>query len=160
MFIREKTYQLVRFCQRCFLQASWHTMLFNTLLNGRLKEVKSCKNGLFYNKVWEHRTGLLWSPWQQERAQVPRPKQGRLDIPRHFFRLLSRDSEHESGCSHFFPAHPSLQSHLPQLHCPWPGERQGVQGGVSEVKQRLGIVIVILSERRCAVNILELERGN
>lgn len=61
------------------------------------------------------------SRWED---QVPRPKQGKLDVPRHFFILLSRESEQDKRCSHFFPAHPSLQSHLPQLHWPWPAKRK------------------------------------
>lgn len=61
------------------------------------------------------------STWKD---QVPRPKQGKLDVPRHFFILLSRESEQDKGCSHFFPAHPSLQSHLPQLHWPWPAKEK------------------------------------
>lgn len=56
---------------------------------------------------------------------IPRPKQGKLDVPRHFFILISRDREQDKGCSHFFPVHPSLQLHLPQLHWPWPVSRMG-----------------------------------
>lgn len=49
---------------------------------------------------------------------LPLPEQGKLELPWHFLALSSTDIGHECGCSHFFPVHPSLQSHLPQLHCP------------------------------------------
>lgn len=53
---------------------------------------------------------------------LPLPEQGKSEFPWHFLALSSTDNGQECGCSHFFPVHPSLQSHLPQLHCPWPSQ--------------------------------------
>lgn len=62
-----------------------------------------------------------------------------LDVPLHFFRLLSRDKEQDRGCSHFFPIQPSLQSHLPQLHWPCPEGEEGEckDEGVGEEKGKI-----------------------
>lgn len=91
-----------------------------------LRHVKRSKWPILYQEVrTKYRPAVVTmatrADWED---RVPRPKQGKLDVPRHFFTLLSWDREQDKGCSHFFPAHPSLQSHLPQLHWPWPAKRK------------------------------------
>lgn len=53
-------------------------------------------------------------------SNLPLPEHGRCESPWHFLRLSSGEIGQEVGCSHFFPVHPVLQSHRPQLHWPWP----------------------------------------
>lgn len=113
---------------------SWHLSIFRALLLsshpsfGWIKKYELLEVTYFIPRGEEK-----LQPWCSNHGNrkgsedhVPRPKQGKLDVPWHFFILLSRERGQENGCSHFFPVHPSLQLHLPQLHWPWPaGEREG-----------------------------------
>lgn len=99
--------------------------------------------------MWEHAVTMTGA------GQVPLPKQGKLDFPLHFFRLLSEDMEHVTGCSHFFPVQPSLQSHLPQLHWPWPVKIKGGRLTRSpEVKQSLQSIFLFFCFQKVRGNMM------
>lgn len=97
--------------------------------------METLSNNFACTQTW---WSLCWcKAWWRGPGYLPLPEHGMMDVPWHRLRLASGDRWHESGCSHFFPTQPSVQSHLPQLHCPWPSLRRRREREKERDKKRI-----------------------